>query len=155
EILDLVRAEGDRWSEYECLRALVQLEIERHVVPAESRYTTELVEVAAKMGDGSTVHVAGALASLLALRRGEPGACEAIEAAIVPLRDVDAKGMLAYTLTIAAEADIEAGRFDDAEKRADEALAAASAVGRRSQMTLARTLLSRVALGRGNATLGR
>jgi DNA-binding SARP family transcriptional activator len=153
-VLELARAEGDPWAEYECLRALVQIEIESDAPPGRSGHASELLEAVAKMGDGSTVPVARALESLLALKRGEPGALEALEKAVSMLRDVDAKGMLAYTLTIAADADIESGRLNEAEKRAEEALAASSAVGRRTQTTLARTLLARVALGRGDSSLG-
>jgi len=155
QVLGLARAEGERWAEYECLRALVELEIEAKVMPARKSHVAELVEVAAKMGEGSSVSVARALESLLSLRHGDPDAGGAVDRALAMLRDVDAKGMLAYTLTIAAEADIDEKRFDQAEKRAEEALACASAVGRRTQTALARVLLARAALGRGDAGLGR
>jgi hypothetical protein len=154
-VLDLVRNEGDRWAEYECLRALVQLEVEGAVSRSGRPYAEELVEVAGKMGDRSTVQVAGALVALLSLKRGEAGARTALESDIRTLREVDAKGALAYTLTVLADGDIDAGRLDDAERLAKEALEAAIAIGRRSLVTLARALLARVALGRSDQVLAR
>jgi DNA-binding SARP family transcriptional activator len=154
-VLELVRSEGDRWAEYECLRALVQLEVEGAVFGAGRRHAEELVEVAGKMGDRSTVQIAEALVALLLYQRGKAGARLAIETAIVTLREVDAKGFLAYALIAVADGDIEASRFDDADRLASEALDAASAIGRRSLVTLARALLARIALGRNDPALAR
>ena len=53
-----------------------------------------------------------------------------------------------YVLIIAAEHDIESGRLEAAQRRADEALTLATAVNRRSQMALARSVLGRVACAR-------
>jgi DNA-binding SARP family transcriptional activator len=159
-VLDLARkdedrAEYDRWAEYECLRALVQLELESAAPPRESRYASELLAVAGKMGEGSFLPTAQALDALLRLRHETPCADDAVREAVATLRDVDAKGMLAYTLTLAAEIDVESGRFAEAEERAEEALRAANVVGRLSQTALARAVLARAALGRGDRELAR
>jgi tetratricopeptide (TPR) repeat protein len=148
-VLELARQEGDRWTEYECLRGLVQLEVEGSVTHGAGDLSA-LLDVARKMGDASTVSVARALEALLGLTRGEASVADALEQAILELREVDAKGMLAYTLTIAAEADLAARRFDQARTRAEEALACASAVGRRTQTALASAILARIALERGD-----
>jgi DNA-binding SARP family transcriptional activator len=154
-VLELARSAEDRWTEYECWRGLVQLELESAERRTESRYAVELHEVARKMGDGSSVPVAQALDALFRLRREEAGAEGEVDRAIRSLREVDAKGMLAYTLTLAAEVDLEHGRYASAERRAEEALRAASAVGRLTQTALARSVLARAALGRGDRELGR
>jgi hypothetical protein len=133
----------------------VQLEVEGAVAGAGRRHAEELIEVAGKMGDRSTVQIAGALVALLLLERGEAGARAAVEAAIRTLRDVDAKGFLAYALIAVADGDIEASRFDDADRLASEALDAASVIGRRSLVTLARALLARIALARNDRALAR
>jgi hypothetical protein len=125
------------------------------VFGAGRRHAEELVEVAGKMGDRSTVQIAEALVALLLYQRGKAGARLAIETAIVTLREVDAKGFLAYALIAVADGDIEASRFDDADRLASEALDAASAIGRRSLVTLARALLARIALGRNDPALAR
>jgi tetratricopeptide (TPR) repeat protein len=148
-VLELARAEEDRWVEYEALRALVQLELESGVPAAATRYSSELVAVAAKMGEGSEEPTARALEALLRFRAGVAGA-PALEQALARLRDVDAKGMLSYALTLAADGDLGAQRIAEAERRAAEALQAASAVSRRSQMALARVVLARAALVSGD-----
>jgi hypothetical protein len=148
-ILANSRERGDRWSEYECLREWVLLELEAPVL-VSSDHTDELRAVAAKMSDGSEGAAADALDSLIRLRRGDESAARNLENAIESLRVVDAKGMLAYTLTLAAERDFDLGRLDRAEKRAAEALRAAEAVNRKSLMALARLVLARVALAHGN-----
>jgi hypothetical protein len=58
--------------------------------------------------------------------------------------------MSAYVLIFAAEHDVTAGQLDRAERRATEALRAAALVKRLSQAALARAVLGRVALLRGD-----
>jgi hypothetical protein len=102
------------------------------------------------MSEGSELAAAQALQALERFIRGETGADLSLEQELEGLRSVDAKGMAAYVLVVAAECDAESGRFDAAERRADEALALATAVNRRSQMALARAVLGRVASARGD-----
>jgi hypothetical protein len=65
---------------------------------------------------------------------GDRAASEHVEQALDVLRRIDAKAMLARALTLAAVTDLECGRLDLAAARADEALAAARVVGRRSEI---------------------
>jgi DNA-binding SARP family transcriptional activator/tetratricopeptide (TPR) repeat protein len=148
----LARAAEDRWCEYECLRALVQLELE---AGRPTDRCTELLAVASKMRDGSELPTARALAALDCLVRGDPAAEGAIESALESLRGADAKGMLAYVLVFAGERDVDAGRPEAAERRANEALRAAAVVNRQSQVALARAVLSRAAFARGDARAAR
>jgi DNA-binding SARP family transcriptional activator/tetratricopeptide (TPR) repeat protein len=145
--LELARSSEDGWSQYECLRALVQLELE---VGRPTDRCAALLVVASKMGEGSELPTASALAALDALVRGNPKAEDAIESALESLRNLDAKGMSAYVLIFAAEHDVTAGQLDRAERRASEALRAAALVKRQSQAALARAVLGRVALLRGD-----
>jgi hypothetical protein len=148
-VLASARRIQDRWIEYESLRQLVQLAIEAPGLQLRD-YSAELLAVAEKLGEGSEVPGARALYALIRLRRGEATSEQAVEDAIDKLRVVDAKGMLAYLLTESAENDLVAGRLERAERRASEALKAAEIVSRRSQMALARIILARVALARGD-----
>jgi hypothetical protein len=145
--LDLARSKEDRWAEYECLRSLVQLELE---AGRPTDRCADLLAVASKMGEGSELPTARALDALDALVRGKPQAEDAIESALESLRNLDAKGMSAYVLIFAAEHDVTAGQLDRAERRATEALRAAALVKRLSQAALARAVLGRVALLRGD-----
>lgn len=140
--LVLSRGVEDRWAEYECLRQLVQLDIE---VGNRTERCAELLSVASKMSEGSELPAARALQALEGFIRDEPGAEDSLERALEGLRSVDAKGMSAYVLVVAAEHDFESGRSEAAGRRAGEALALATAVNRRSQMALARAVLGRVA----------
>jgi hypothetical protein len=153
--LALARGSGNRWEEYECLRQMVQIELEAGHSERALHGCTELLAVATRMGEGSELPVARALESLCRLEGGDPAADEAVEAQIVSLRRLDAKGMLSYMLAFAAERDVRAGRLDDAERRASEALSAAELVNRKSQMALSRAVLARVALARGDRAQAR
>jgi DNA-binding SARP family transcriptional activator/tetratricopeptide (TPR) repeat protein len=145
--LALARSVEDRWCEYDCLRTLVQLELENGEPAPRS---TELVAVASKMGEGGELPSARSLEALSRFVRAEEGAEESLERACEALRTVDAKGMLAYVLVFAAERDVDAGRLEASERRASEALRAATVVNRQSQMALARAVLSRAALAGGD-----
>ena len=153
--LKIARAKEDRWNEFESLRALLQLELETVSVAKALARSAELLEVAAKMGDGSELAVARSLDALVRICRGDQAAECLLDEALAGLRGADVKGVLAYVLSLAAERDVENGRFDIAEQRAKEALRAAETVNRRSQAALARTLLARVALAQGNAPAAR
>jgi hypothetical protein len=108
-----------------------------------------LVEVAGKMHDGSERAIAAALA-VLAERAVSPVATTRLEEAIRALVAADTKAMLAYVLNAAATQDLDAGDVAAAEERAGAALAAAAVVGRRSEIAVARSLLGRAALARGD-----
>jgi DNA-binding SARP family transcriptional activator len=153
--LELARIKEDRWSEFECLRAVVQLELEARSPAKALARLPQLLDVASKMGEGSELVVARALDSLARFCRGDDGAEALLEEAIVGLRGADTKGVLAIVLGFAAERDIDEGRVEMAERRAEEALRAAEAVSRKSQAALARTILARVALALGDAVTAR
>jgi hypothetical protein len=110
-----------------------------------------LLEVAAKMGDGSELAVARSLDVLARICQGDMAAEGLLDDALAKLRGADVKGVLAYVLSFAAERDVESGRLEIAEHRAKEALRAAETVSRWSQAALARAILARVSLARGDA----
>jgi hypothetical protein len=78
--LALSRATEDRWIEYECLRQLVQLDLE---MGRRTGRCAELVMVASKMGEGSELPVVGRSKPRAA---PETGGAEALERALEGLR---------------------------------------------------------------------
>jgi ATP/maltotriose-dependent transcriptional regulator MalT len=79
----------------------------------------------------------------------------ALESAIERLREIDAKGILAYVLTFAAGIDLAESRVEPARARAREALHAAEIVNRRTRIVLARTVLGKAEIAEGNASAAR
>ncbi len=148
-VLGRARSIEDRWIEYECLRQILMIEIESDPIPARD-HGAELTAVAEKLSEGSEGAAARALGALMRMRRNPTHSERELEDALEELRAVDAKGLLAYTLTHAAERDLARGLLERAELRATEALGAAKAVKRRSQVALASAVLAEVALERGD-----
>ena len=93
-----------------------------------------------------------ALHALARLALGETGALSAAESALIRLRALDSKAHLAYTLDALAEHEVRVGRPADAQRRAEEALLAAEAVGQASEAAVARALLARLAFDRGEGS---
>ncbi|HET6146205.1 MAG TPA: AAA family ATPase [Polyangia bacterium] len=153
--LALARRREDRWEECECLMRISLIALETGDAPAALREAATLLEAARRMGEGTELAVAETLAALAryALEGDEPAPAEVangLERAIATLREIDAKGLLALALNLAAEIDFDAGRAALAYTRAAEALAAALAVERWSQAALARAVLARLAAAAGD-----
>jgi predicted ATPase/DNA-binding SARP family transcriptional activator len=140
---------GAHWERFQAMAQKVMLDLETgHAADARAQIGA-LVEVAGKMHDGSERAIAAALA-VLAERAVSPVATTRLEEAIRALVAADTKAMLAYVLNAAATQDLDAGDVAAAEERAGAALAAAAVVGRRSEIAVARSLLGRAALARGD-----
>jgi DNA-binding SARP family transcriptional activator len=146
--VSLARAARDHHEEFQCLEQLVMLELARGDLDAASARAAELVELGARFRDGSEAPLAGGLAALVGLARGED-ADGALDAAAEALARADAKQRLAYLLSNAAWLDVERGAAERAVRRAGAALAAAIAVERTTEAALARAVLARVATAGG------
>lgn len=147
----LARREQDHWAECEGLQRLTLIELERNNPGAARDRARELSAVSAKMGEGSEAPFAATLDALAATVLGESSAEDRLEHAIGVLRSIDAKALLSRALTLAAATDLKYGHLERAAIRAEEALLAAEVVGRRSEIVMARVLLTRVALRCGDA----
>jgi hypothetical protein len=132
------------------LSRLVTLELDRDQPRAALTRHGEAAEVAGRLGEGSEVAFAAALAAVARLRCGEPAAVGSFERATATLRAIDTKGDLAYTLILAARHHLAAGELERAESQAAEALALARTVGRGSETAAAAALLARIAGTRGD-----
>ena len=147
--------EHAHWERFQAMAQRVLLELERGS-PAEALARCgPLAEVATRMAEGSELAVAGALAALAHRALALPGTADGVEGAIQGLAAADAKAMLAYVLNATATADLAAGDAAAADRHASAALAAAEAVGRRSEVAVARSLLGRAALARGEVAWAR
>jgi predicted ATPase len=133
------------WLASESLSRLVMLLLERGRLELASERCADLQPLAAKLGDGSELPFARTLSALTKVARGDGDGAEAIERALAGLRAIDTKGHLAYALNFLANLDLGAGYLERAKARAEEALRAAEAVGRRTEVARARTVLGQVA----------
>jgi len=143
--------EEAHWERCQAMTHRVMLELEGGDADEARRRCGPLVEVAGKMTDGSEAAIAAALRALADRPGAGPEAAAAFEAAVAALVAADTKAMLAYVLNAAAAQDLAGGDVAAAEAHAGAALAAAAAVGRRSETAVARALLGRAALARGDA----
>jgi hypothetical protein len=119
------------------------------------RLGSELDALAGKLRQGSEGPFARALVALSRHALGAAEAEPALEAAIEELRVADAKARLAYTLTRAAQVDLERGDGRRARARTEEARRMAAAVGRPTEELLATVTLARACRATGNEAAAR
>jgi DNA-binding SARP family transcriptional activator/tetratricopeptide (TPR) repeat protein len=148
--LALARSGADAWRQSMALIRLAMLDLESGDWAAARARAGELRVVAQKLGEGSEGAIADALDALALLGMRAAEAPARVDAGIEGLVRADAKAMLAYALTMAAEMAIEDERFVDAERLARRALEAAEPLGKPSAIILAHAALGRAALGQGD-----
>jgi DNA-binding SARP family transcriptional activator len=141
----VARRDGDRAGEFFALEHLVALEIQRGRFADAQALCADLIGLGEKLRDGSEAHFARALDAVCRAAGGDAAAEADLESALAGLRLADAKHRLAFTLTCAAELDIERGSVDRAQARVDEALHVANVLERPSDCALALALLARIA----------
>jgi DNA-binding SARP family transcriptional activator/nucleoside-triphosphatase THEP1 len=137
----IAQAEQDHWRECTALKCLAMLELEAGKPTKALPYCHEMHAVAAKMsGEGSEKPFAIALEALARYQLQQVGAEDALEQALVTLRQIDAKRMLAYILIGAAQLDLDSGQIELASSRAQEALRMAQPIHHPSEIALAWTI---------------
>ncbi|MES2073038.1 MAG: AAA family ATPase [Pseudomonadota bacterium] len=146
--VELARTREDRWREFECLVWLATIQLERGCLEAVAALCREVNAVADRMGDVK-VPVSDALQALAQLMQSPPGntalANASLQASLEQLRALDDKAHLAYVQNQAAALALGQGRLSEAQAAAGEALAAAQAVGRTTEIAVARALLAGIA----------
>ncbi len=131
---------GDRINEYQANEYLAMIDIQCGRYPEAQARCQELIALGAKIREGSEAPFAHALMGLCNFgMTDDPGA---LDAALVTLREVDAKHRLAYAQTRAAMLDCRRGRHDSGAERAREALACAEVLERNTEMLLAHAVLA-------------
>jgi len=146
----IASVERNHAMQFYALEHLVAVELERGDFDAASRIVPRLARLAERLRDGSEAPFARAVAALVE-HALHPGRSEALEAALEPLRAVDAKHRLAFVLTRAAMVDVERGELERASDRAEEALELAEILERPSERALALGLLVAAHRGLGEA----
>ena len=141
EARTLCKSAGSRFDEFQSNEYLMMIEFQRGRFKEARAYCEVLESIGEKLPVGSEAPFSRALTALCDYALNDE--CAALESALEQLRVVDAKFRLAYTLTRAAQLDLERGRPDDAARRATEALEYATLLQRATEMVLARTILAR------------
>lgn len=145
----IARRDGDRVSEFIALEHLVTLQMEDGPGADTERLCAQTVELAQKLRSGSELPFANALQSFCRYVHGQDETLADFDEALQALRNADAKHRLTFLASAAAGALIEKRQWEQAHKLAKEALAAASAIDRRSDTAVALSLLVRIAAGTG------
>jgi predicted ATPase/DNA-binding SARP family transcriptional activator len=146
----IARRDGDRVSEFIALEHLVTLRMESGPGPDTDRLCAQTVELAEKLRSGSELPFANALSAFCQLLHGDDNTLEKFEEALAALRNVDAKHRLCLVASAAAGVLIERRNWARAKKFAEEALAAASAIDRNSDIVVALSMLVRIAAAMGD-----
>jgi hypothetical protein len=143
--LSLARDAEDRWRESKCLTWLALLEFERGRLDAARSRCRDVRAVAAHLGeaDAPLADAIGALAE--ATEASEPQ-WDRLDAVLARLRAVDDKSHLAYALNAAAALCLARGPPETARAYAREALDAARAMQRQSEIAIAEAILAATAI---------
>ncbi|MBL8289282.1 MAG: AAA family ATPase [Rubrivivax sp.] len=157
--VQLARAAGNHWREYECRVWLATVDYERRRFDDVHRHVEAIGEAAARMGEPPTPF-ALALAALARWHEGSAAGAPATHAGrdlalqLDALRRLDDKAHLAYALNEAAALALAARRHEEARRLAAEALAAAEAVRRPTEQAVARAWLAAAGRAAGIAANG-
>jgi tetratricopeptide (TPR) repeat protein len=146
----LCKAAGDRVNEFQANEYLVMLDIQRGRFAQALAGCDELMALGDKLRGGSEEPFSRAMAGLCAHAIGD--SADAMDQALLDLRNADAKHRLAYVLTHAALLDWQHGRAEAAQARAREALSYAQLLERPTESLLASTVLSLHARQSGDHT---
>jgi tetratricopeptide (TPR) repeat protein len=148
EARTLCKSAGDRVNEFQANEYLVMIAFERGQFLEAQERCVVLLAIGERLRDGSEAPFARALGGLCQYALTDDAA--PLDAALDDLRMADAKYRLAYTLTRAALLDAERGRLESAEARATEAMGAAQALERATELLLAHLALAQAYHGRGD-----
>lgn len=133
------KAQGDRVSEYLANEYLAMIEVEREDYAAAMARCRPLLEIGARLREGSEYPFARALEALCGY--GIDGRDTGLDARLQAVRAADAKQRLTFLLNRAAALDIRCGHWDKALRRSTEALALAELMERPTEMLLARVVI--------------
>jgi tetratricopeptide (TPR) repeat protein len=147
--LNLARTRTDAWRQSMALIRLAMIDLETSSWVAARSRVADLRAVATRLGEGSEAAIADALDAIARRSEGDADAPPMVAAGIEGLVRADAKAMLAYVLTWAADMALADGAFAEAGQLAGRALEASAPLGKPSASALAHTALGRAALGAG------
>ena len=141
--LALARLREDRWREMKCLVWMAKIAIEGELFDEACAVCDEIDAVAARIGDGPAP-VADALRAIAHTLNGADERQPELQRILAALRALDDKAQLAYVLNQIAAYRLERGHREGALAAATEALGAAEAVKRATEIVVAKSLLARL-----------
>lgn len=161
----VARQRQDHWREYECLVWLATIAFELGRFDEVVGHSADIEQAARRMGgtggirevggiggiNGIGAPFANALGALARLRLGQPAAQAELAAAQAAMRALDDKAHLAYSLNATAALALDQRQSHAASACASEALDAARAVRRLTEMTVAASCLVQAAASAGDA----
>jgi len=142
----IARRDGERRTEFMALEHLIAVELQRADYGKAGGLCRELLALGEKLREGSEAPFAQALCALSRYATGEQAARDMFDRAAADLRAVDAKQRLAFVLVQAAAIELGRGDPDAAAPLAREAVTAAGALGRPSDLALAHAMAGRAAM---------
>jgi DNA-binding SARP family transcriptional activator len=145
----LARFREDRWREIECMLWLAKIDLERQRYDNVVAHSDAIMRLAQQMGN-TPAPAAKALRLLAQQRMSRRSAKRDVDKCVLELRTFDDKASLAYFLNECALFELEHGRTNRAQTHAREALAAARAVQRGTEIAVASAVLARIALHSGD-----
>jgi DNA-binding SARP family transcriptional activator len=146
----LAQCVQDGWRECNSLTAVIMTELEAGDPFAALSYCETMKNLVAQLeGKESEGAVVEALMALAYYQLRHPNSAVNLETAIVKLKQVDIKRVLAYVLIGAAEVDFAQQQFELAAVRAESALQAAQIMQHPSEIALAWTILIQSLLASG------
>jgi tetratricopeptide (TPR) repeat protein len=148
--LAIAAREEDRWREFWVLRRLAMMELDERRFDTALALAARLADLAARMGEGSEAPTAAIVDALARFGRGDAHALGDLDRAIVGLADADAKGMIAYARSVAAELCAAKGDTARALVHAEGALEAARFLGRANLVATAHVAAGTALLSRGD-----
>jgi tetratricopeptide (TPR) repeat protein len=149
EARTLCKRAGDRIGEYQANEYLAMIRIEQGDFRQARERCRTLVELGERLREGSEAPFARALEGVCRYALGESDA--ELDQALEELRVADAKHRLAYVLNRAAGVDLAAEAPERALDRAQEALANAEVLDRRTEALMARVVLAQASAMLGDA----
>jgi DNA-binding SARP family transcriptional activator len=141
--LMLARLREDRWREMECLVWIAKIASETGQAAEVAAVCDEIDAIAARIGDGPAP-VADALRTLALMQNHVPNAERQLKQNLAALRTLDDKAQLAYILNQIAFFHVNNGDWESAKAAATEALAAAQAVNRNTEVIVAKSILAHI-----------
>jgi len=131
---------GDRVAEFGAVEYLMMIDLERGDRDAAAARSRQLLELGEKLREGSEGPYARSIAGFCKYASG--GTADALERGLAELREADAKHRLAYVQIKVAQLEVDRGLYEQAARRATEALEYATLLRRATEMALARSILA-------------
>jgi tetratricopeptide (TPR) repeat protein len=141
--VELARLREERWREVECLIWLAMINLERQKSSSVEQSCNEIDDIAGRLNQ-ALPPVSAVFRLLAQFDSGRNDLRSALDQALASLRDFDDKAHLAYALNFVAHEALSRDQYSQARIAAAEALTAAQAMSRTTEIVVAASILARV-----------